>query len=364
MDGKTAVNFNAALYASIYSASLDAAFNGSEGMVSHWLTMNSAASWIDATAYVSFQLLGDAASLVYHNKGTSGYDAGFYTANSVAESILIGQMAGTRWINVLLSWSKTADKFTVFINGTKQRPATTLGTWSGTLGITSKFGSAANNGSKWPGAIQHAIMASAAPSDAQARGVAQTNGQVVFVGDSRSVGTKGWTFPAVDLAYPAGSIGFGGRGVGNWAVAGYTWTQITADAANIDALLISGQSNILVVWAGVNYSPDTTGAQIYARLAAYCTARKAAGWKVVICSEIDCQDAAHNTAGWHVTMWPALNTLIAADHSFAAGYVDLGAIVGLQDATNLTYFIADAVHLTDVGYALVRDAVYPVLAGL
>jgi hypothetical protein len=107
-----------------------------------------------------------------------------------------------------------------------------------------------------------------------------------------------------------------------------------------------------VLWIGVN---DATlgAATIYANIQAYCIAARSAGWnKIILCTEIDAV-----TGAWHGTVWPALNALIYANHSFVDGIADLGARVELQDATNLTYYNADQVHLVTAGYAIVGAVV-------
>ena len=142
--------------------------------------------------------------------------------------------------------------------------------------------------------------------------------------------------------------------------------MVTNGAANIDSKIIPGGRNVLTVWGGVNDAlvGGQTAATIYANLADYCNTRRAAGWRVVICTEIDAQGALQNAAGWHGTIWPALNALIMADHSFADAVVDLGADARLADATNVTYFNADKVHLIEAGYDVVASLAGPVLATL
>jgi lysophospholipase L1-like esterase len=52
-----------------------------------------------------------------------------------------------------------------------------------------------------------------------------------------------------------------------------------------------------------------------------------------------------------------LNTLIKSDATLYDSLIDLGADSRLQDATNVTYYNADKVHLTDTGYGVVAALV-------
>jgi len=114
-----------------------------------------------------------------------------------------------------------------------------------------------------------------------------------------------------------------------------------------------------VLWVGVNDAAALTAQEIYDNIAARCTTARAAGWKVVVCTEIDAV-----AAGW-TAKYQALNALLLAGYTaFADGIADLGANSELQDHTDTTYFNADGTHLIAAGEAVVRDTVYPVLASV
>lgn len=135
----------------------------------------------------------------------------------------------------------------------------------------------------------------------------------------------------------------------------------TNAAANVDTKKF-GRNPISFIWGGVNDGVD--GQTMYDRLQTYCLARRAAGWKTIVCTEIDAQGANQISNGYHATHYLALNILLRADHSFADGFADLGADPRLQDATDVTYYLSDLVHLTDAGYAVVASIVAPVIAAL
>lgn len=133
--------------------------------------------------------------------------------------------------------------------------------------------------------------------------------------------------------------------------------RISNAPSAVDPLLDRGnRQNVCVIWCGVNGS--TSAATAWSQLQTYCAARRAAGWKVVLCSEIDAQDAVSNANGWHTTVWPALNTLIQADWaSHADALADLGADARLQNANDTTYFSSDKIHLITAGNNVVAEIV-------
>jgi len=129
----------------------------------------------------------------------------------------------------------------------------------------------------------------------------------------------------------------------------------------VSRMLPIWNKRVAVVWAGVNDSA-TTAANIYNLYTVpVCAALRSMGLKVVLCTEIDAQDANRITNGWP-TKYLELNTLIKSDSSIYDGLVDLGANVNLQDATNTTYFKVDKVHPNvAVGQPLVASLIAPVL---
>lgn len=363
-DGNTSVNFNAAGETDVYSAGLATAANPNLGSFSFWSKLNDGGAYADGTNYYAFYFGADA-NYYYRMSKTSTKVLNLTSKrNATTKTITIGTPTTSRWVHFCITWDTANDRMYLFVNGAKSPIIATLGTWVGNL-VASGYArigdeAPAFGNFMWPGSMAHAALTSSVPTDATIRTIARSNKQIVFVGDSRtSAVIDGWVTPSAELAFPTGNFAYGGRGVSNYGVGGYTWTDITAAAATIDALLIPGGSNTLVAWAGVN-QPTALAADIYAQIVAYCNARRIAGWKVILCSEIDSQ----SNMTWHNTTWPALNTLINADHSFADGYINLAADARLQNALNTTYFNADKIHLVAAGNNVVRDLAYPVIAAI
>lgn len=128
---------------------------------------------------------------------------------------------------------------------------------------------------------------------------------------------------------------------------------------------------MLIAWGGTNdLFFGASAATTYSRIVTYATARKAAGWRVVILSILP------RSAGTPPPTFEAdrqtVNAALLADFPTATGQtritsggayadylIDVGAdptigCAGCQ--TNTTYY-ADLVHLTNAGYAIVADYV-------
>lgn len=166
--------------------------------------------------------------------------------------------------------------------------------------------------------------------------------QVVIVGDSiiASINTGMVTYTG--QSYPHSR---------NMAVGGYDIADLVAQAPQVDAQLVSGIRNSLVVAIGRNSFGTGEQTTYLADLQAYVAARFAAGWAdVYICTMLP------STAGGFNTWRNARNAEIRANTgSWHSGTVDIGAdsIMGLDAAASDTNIYYDGTHLepTGVGYA-------------
>ncbi len=344
-----------------YSAGLAGRFNGGgAGMVAAWFAASSAGVWTDGAG---LNLLGfgtDTNNRVFVRVQGSADSATlqlYYAAGGVAVNVNTNPALTTRWLHVAMCWDKPGNLLSLYLNGAQQAVVGGLGTWAGALASNfAYYGANQALGGPFAGKLAHCVYADAQPGAAALRVVAdQARGVVCFEGDSRT-SARSWPFAAVEAAYPGGARAFGGHGVTTLASSGANYATIHARAAEVDARLVPGGRNILVHWAGVNSGALGTG--IYDDQLSYLAARKAAGWKIVWCTEID-----GNPANWHGSNWPALNAAMRANHSVADAFVDLGADARLQDYANASYFV-DGIHLTAAGYAVVQGLVQAGLAVL
>ena len=148
----------------------------------------------------------------------------------------------------------------------------------------------------------------------------------------------------------------------NLGVGGQTTPMMAADAAvEVDPLYDPARpATILVVWEGTNdlilgSAPPYDAGLAYRHLAAYCAARRRAGFRVVVCTVLP--------RGRSAAFYEARNALNAELRahwpSFADGLADVAAdkAIGADGAETDAAYYRDTVHLTAAGYAIVAGEV-------
>lgn len=133
----------------------------------------------------------------------------------------------------------------------------------------------------------------------------------------------------------------------NVAVAGQTTTQMLANGSTqVDSLFASGKENIVIVLEGTNdlgMLQDATA--VYDNLIAYCNARRAAGFKVVIGTI----PPSIFFSGTQETRRQTVNTNLRANWAtFADALADFAADSRLSNNLNSTYY-TDGTHWTQAG---------------
>jgi lysophospholipase L1-like esterase len=188
-------------------------------------------------------------------------------------------------------------------------------------------------------------------------------GLIVFDGNSLTFGTG--STPGNDYPSRVMQALTGGPWVAhNVAVGGQSTAAMIADAASqIDILRSASYShNIVLCFTGsVDRWADGNAAR-EAKLKAYCTARRAAGFKVVVLTL-----TSYAGENWPGTTRAEFNDWVRANYtSFADAVADVAAdpkVGGPAAYANRTYF-TDGIHLTDAGYAVVAGIVKQVLETL
>jgi lysophospholipase L1-like esterase len=142
-------------------------------------------------------------------------------------------------------------------------------------------------------------------------------------------------------------------GQGGSTVTAYSHT------AEIDATLVPGASNVLVVAFGANDLIDVAAATFVANLKTFCLARRAAGWTVVVTTVLP-----HTGNGFGGTSFNTLrataNTAIRNDSSFYDALADIGdtgTTMGADAAASDTMYYQDGVHPTVTGHGLLAPIV-------
>jgi lysophospholipase L1-like esterase len=169
-------------------------------------------------------------------------------------------------------------------------------------------------------------------------------------------------------AYQYGQNAVAGTRGAVLASGGATLSTLTGRAATTDSYLVTGKTNILSVLVGANdlYNYTGGGAQYATDVAAYCDARRAAGWKVVVGTVLPRSDAAltageiatHNTEravfNAAVRLWEGVHCDGVMD--FAAN-----ATIGEDgDSDNTTYY-SDKLHPNVTGHAVMEGIARTVL---
>ncbi len=137
-DGQVCPSFDGLTgYVDIYSATLAAAFNGSEGSLAIWSKVSGAGVWTDGTTRVGVQMFVDSNNLIRIDKSSTNNQAdGIYKAGGTTEQRVISTSALT-FQNYGITWSATADEVKVYYAGAQVGATMTgLGAWAGSLSST------------------------------------------------------------------------------------------------------------------------------------------------------------------------------------------------------------------------------------
>ena len=197
------------------------------------------------------------------------------------------------------------------------------------------------------------------------------SGQFVWHGNSRVAG-YGTTSEA---ARPCSIVG--AQLAGSWAVVqraigGCELSTLAAQApTSVDPLLDPQlDHNVVAFWEYVNELCHKCGGpiSIHDQLRAYCLARRAAGWKVIVCTEL-------TWTGCPYWMVDDFNELIRQHWAeYADGLADFAADprLGYEGAEqDRAYWASPALpggwdgwHLNDAGYAIVADIMQSTLSRL
>jgi lysophospholipase L1-like esterase len=191
-----------------------------------------------------------------------------------------------------------------------------------------------------------------------------TQNLVMFEGDS--ITDTSQTFSYARKFLPNASPLVAGHG---GAITGSTIASLVTRASFTDSFLppvseFNGRKFILTVLIGANDINSMSNSTWLANFAAYCDARRAAGWKVVVCTVLARSDgagtgfnAARNSINTTLRTWVGTHCDAIAD--FAAD-----STIGTDAAaSNVTYF-PDGLHPSDAGHVIMESIIRPVINGL
>jgi lysophospholipase L1-like esterase len=192
--------------------------------------------------------------------------------------------------------------------------------------------------------------------------------QLVTEGDSLTAGLAVANF----ANYPNQALSL--VGVTKWTlwnvgVGGSNIGLVSSRAAAVDALHRARYAdNCLVLWIGSNdvAASGVSLSALQSSIQSYCTARRSAGWKVLIATILP-RDPVFNSNGSFETDRGSMNTWIRnSTGSFRDGLVDIAGDNRIGDATDYsdTTYFADGLHMTATGYGIVAAALQSALVAL
>lgn len=125
---------------------------------------------------------------------------------------------------------------------------------------------------------------------------------------------------------------------------------------DVDALWSTTKTNIVILWEGLDDindfgATDVTAHAAYASYVSNAQSFNGHAWQVWVCTIIDTTefDAPDIRAQYRADF----NVRLRADKAGASRLVDLALRAELSDATNLTYFESDGIHITSSGQSVV-----------
>lgn len=163
-DGRTSPGFDGTnSYNNVFTASLQAAFNGQLGSFSMWGKVSAAGVWTDGITRRMILFQVDASNRVGIFKPVANNEIDcLYVAGGTSLGAAKTTFSPTGWFHVALTWSKAADQMIFYVNGVAITPISTgLGTFAGAISATQTIIGSLNTGAAaqvWSGNLAHAAV--------------------------------------------------------------------------------------------------------------------------------------------------------------------------------------------------------------
>lgn len=164
-DGRTSPLYDGANdFNNVFSASLQGAFNVSEGTFMCQIKVSGAGIWTDGSRHYAGLFGADgAANAAYIRKSTANNTIDFvYAANGTVEIVSPAGITTTDFLNAAITWSVAADEVRAYIDGAQVGVTQNgLGVWVGALNaVRAVFGSTAGSGAftPWDGNLAHGAV--------------------------------------------------------------------------------------------------------------------------------------------------------------------------------------------------------------
>ena len=142
----------------------------------------------------------------------------------------------------------------------------------------------------------------------------------------------------------------------NVAASGRTVAQMIDRAAEVDSILPSPATGILIDLGGVNdiFAGGLSQDSVYTLYKQYCLDRQSAGWYMIACTYP------------HPSLDEFNDSLIANNATFSDAFINIWADPNIGDGSdhNNTTYWRDVTHMSAVGLSIFSDSAYSVLGGL
>jgi hypothetical protein len=327
------------------SAPFSSLMNYSEGTISVWIDPKNIKDVVSLQNLVYFYINDTNRICIQKNVYSVSYEAVniYYQGNNINSGAAYYNFFKNSLLNITLTYSVSGDYLRLYLDGSRvAETVITSAIVGASMWITSIYAPEDCN-------YADLVVLNKPATDSEVLTLANCKVNVIFEGDSRTTEPKRvWStiFDTLDKKYKYKVNSVSGTNV----------AALTARGDAVDAMIVTGMPNILNLLIGVNNSADDV-TSIFNGVKAYCLARRVAGYRINLCTEID-----STVAGWTAKSI-ALNNLYKADTSFYDTLSDLRADVRLQDATNVTYFI-DGTHQTKLGEQIIGSIIAPKIRAL
>lgn len=140
-DGNTAPFFDGANdYNNIFTAALQAAFDGGEGTAAIWARVANVGVWTDGVQRLAIALVVDGNNQVYMEKAVANNRLFWrYEANNVSEIVTLDGVVTLDWFHMAITWSVSTPptgEVRAYFNGAQTGPTHVgLGAWAGVLDV-------------------------------------------------------------------------------------------------------------------------------------------------------------------------------------------------------------------------------------
>lgn len=181
---------------------------------------------------------------------------------------------------------------------------------------------------------------------------------IACVGDSQTFGYQvpvGYAWP-----YQLSRLTDNTSQVWNRGINGHVWADLASEAADIDALIVDGKINVLVVWCGTNdLYGDASAAAVIAASQSYITDRQAV-WDVVYLIPIMSRSDGSTPVAYNARR----ATVNTAYGSIGEGVITLPTeLISDGVESSATHFAGDNCHLSFIGDGIVAARVYQHITG-